>query len=392
MKNNYLKIVHFSSFLPKRCGIATYTQALIKTIENNSSKIKNEVIAIDDIKDGYKYPSIVKYHFWDKDIKKYKKAAEFINNSDTDIVNIQHEFGLYGARVKKEFLGKNDGKNFLLFLNNLRKPVVTTMHMVYKNPPKHHIQVVKQICEKSKKIVVLAKIAKKILVNRPYSINTNKIIYIPHGAPNVPKKPTLFYKKLFNFPEDSIIISSFGYIRSKKGYEYLIEAVGQLVKKYPKILLLVIGEVHPQRSPEYYQMLKEKVSELKIEKNILFIDKFIDYTLLLNYLMATNIFIAPFTVLDQVSSGTLIYAMAAGRACVATTFDYAKEALANRRGILISSKNSKKIAESIDWLIKHPKARHQMENKAYKYARNQIWSVIAKDYIKLFKHIIKNEK
>lgn len=387
-KNNIKSICHFSSYLPKRCGIATYVEALQKSICIKDPSIKNCLVVVDDKKEGYKYSSQVKYNFWDKDKDGYKKAAEIINSSDADIVDIQHEFGLYGARVKPEFLGKDDGKNFLIFLKNLKKPAVTTLHMVYANPPKHHIEVVKAIFAGSKQIVVLAKIAKHLLTSAPYNLPASKIHYIPHGAPDVKKYSTVRYKKELKYPKDSIIVSSFGYVRSKKGYEYLIEAIAKIKDKYPKIKLLLIGEVHPQRSPEYYAMLKDRVKKLKLEKHVEFINEFVDYKMLLNYLMATNVFVAPFLVMHQVSSGTLIYAMATGRACIATPFDYAREALANKRGILVPARNSEKLAKSIDWLIKHPKARHKMENKAYHYARAQTWSKITRKYLKIFKESI----
>lgn len=389
MKNKRLKsIYHFSSYVPKRCGIATYVEALQKSISMIQPDIKNKLVVIDDKKEGYKYSSIVKYNFWDKDKDGYKKAAQIINDSDAQVVDIEHEFGLYGARVKPEFLGQNDGKNFLIFLENLKKPAITTLHMVYQKPPRHHLEVVREISKRSKKVVVLAKIARHMLINAPYNLPSSKIAYIPHGAPNVPKRSTNFYKHNLGYDKKSIIISSFGYVRSKKGYEYLIEAIAKLKDEYPNIKLLLIGEVHPQRSPEYFAMLQKKVKDLKLEKHVEFINKFVDYTMLLNYLMATNVFVAPFLVMHQVSSGTLIYAMATGRACIATPFDYAREALANKRGIIVPPRNSQKIADAIKWLIDHPEARHTMENKAYSYARAQTWSKVATKYIKLFEEFI----
>lgn len=390
MKKKLESIAHFSSSLPKRCGIATYSTALEKTIKNRLNELKEFVVAIDDNNKGYRYPSIVKYHFWDQDQKAYKKAADLINQSDAQLVDIQHEFGLYGARVKLETLGKDDGKNFLIFLKNLKKPSVTTMHMVYKNPPKHHMEIVQDICKNTKKIVVLAQIAKDMLIKK-YKISSDKIVVIPHGAPNIPKYSTPFYKESLGFPSDSIIISSFGLIRPKKGYEYLIDAMSEIVKKYPTAILLIIGKHHPQRSPEYSAMLKQKVKDLKLKNNVKFINKFVDYSDLLNYLMATNIFVTPFLVMDQVSSGTLIYAMACGKVCISTPYDYAKEALADKRGMLVPPMNSHKIATKVDYLIRHPKVRHRIEKDAYKYARKQIWSKIARSYVRLFESVI-NDK
>jgi len=386
MNKKLTSIAHFTSYLPKACGVATYAAALRKTMATANPDLKDFVVAIDDTKEGYRYGSSIKYHFWDKDVEGYKKAAEIINRSDAQIVDIQHEFGLYGSKVNPSTLGQDDGKNFLAFLNALEKPAITTLHMVYKNPPANHKKVVQEICDKSLRIVVLAEVAKKLLVNQ-YQVLPRKIEVIKHGAPNVPKYSTGFFKEMVGFNKEEILVSSFGLVRPKKGYEYLIEAIAAVKKKYPNIKLLIAGRAHPQRSPEYYKLLKDKVKELKLSDNVVFVNKFIDYSELLNYLMATNVFVAPFTVMEQVSSGTLIYAMAAGRACISTPFDYAKEALADKRGILVPPCNSKDLANKIVYLIKHPKVRHRMENESYKYARQQTWSKTAKKYLSLFSSV-----
>ena len=386
-----LTIAHFSSVLPRACGIATYTHALRKTLKDRYPDINDFVIAIDDNEKGYKYSQSVKFHFSDKDHDGYKKAAELINNSDIDIVDIQHEFGLYGTKVNDETIGQDDGKNFLIFLRALEKPAVTTMHMVYKKPKPHHTEVVKEICEKSVKIVVLTEVAKRFLVKK-YGISPDKVIVIPHGAPNVPRYSTSFFKEMLGFSRRDIVVSSFGLIRPKKGYEFLIEAINEVRKTRPRIKLLIIGRYHPLRNPEYYAMLKEKVKTLKLGDHVKFVNKFVNYTDLLNYLMATNIFVAPFLVLDQVSSGTVIYAMACGRACIATPFEYAKEVLADHRGIMVPPEDSHAIAEEINYLIDHPKARHHMQNLAYRYARKQVWSKVARIYKHTFTDAIKEAK
>lgn len=385
------KIAHFTSFLPRPCGVATYAFALRKIIKDKKPDLDDFVVAIDDIDHGYKYSSSVKYHFYEKNKEDYQKAADLINKSSAELVNVQHEFGLYGTKVNPTTLGEDDGKNFLLFLNALKKPAVTTLHMVYKKPAPHHLEVVREICEKSAKIVVLSDVAKNLLVKK-YGIDRDRVLVIAHGAPNVPRYSTGFFKEMMGFSKKDFIISSFGLVRPKKGYEYLIEAMPEVVKKYPNAKLLIIGRYHPQRAPEYYKMLKDKVRELKLTNNVKFINKFVGYSELLNYLMATNIFVAPFLVMDQVSSGTLIYAMAAGRACISTPFDYAKEALADRRGILVPPSNSNILSEEICYLIEHPKARHHMQNMAYRYARKQIWSKTARSYINLFEEIFKEEQ
>lgn len=389
--NKDITIAHFSSVLPRACGIATYTHALRKTIKDRYPEIKHFVVAIDDNEKGYKYSSSVKFHFSDHDHDGYEKAAELINASDADVVNIQHEFGLYGTKVNDDTLGEDDGKNFLIFLRALKKPAVTTLHMVYKKPNSHHAKVVEEICERSVKIVVLTEIAKRFLIKK-YKVSPEKVVVIPHGAPNVPRYSTSFFKEMLGFSRKDTIVSSFGLIRPKKGYEYLIDAIDEVRKVRPNVKLLIIGRYHPLRNPEYYAMLKEKVKTMKLGDHVKFVNKFVNYSDLLNYLMATNIFVAPFLVLDQVSSGTIIYAMACGRACISTPFEYAKEVLANHRGVLVPPANSHAIAEEINFLIEHPKARHHMQNLAYKYARKQVWSKVARTYKHLFIDAIKEGK
>ena len=384
-------IAHFTSYLPKACGIATYCYALRKTIKDKIPELKDYVVAIDDKEGGYRYESLVKYHFSDKDIDSYRKAADYINEHEVDLVNVQHEFGLYGSKVNPDTLGQDDGKNFLEFIRNVKKPVVTTIHMVYKKPPKHHIEVVKEICDRSSRVVVLAEIAKDFLIEK-YGIDNKKIEVIPHGAPNVPRYSTKFFKEMLGFSKDDFLISTFGLIRPKKGYEYLIESMSEVVKKHPNAKLIIAGRAHPQRSPEYFQMLKDKVKELKLSKNVKFINKFVGYSDLLNFLMATNVFVAPFLVMDQVSSGTLIYAMAAGRACIATPFDYAKEVLADGRGLIVPPENSAELAQKINYLIDNPDIRYKMQNLSYSYARKQTWSKTARHYISVFEDAINERK
>lgn len=386
-------IAHFSSFLPRRCGIAVYTFALIRILEDHFPTIKNSVVAIDSEPKGHRYTSFVKFHFWDKDKKGYQKAASFINQLDCQIVDIQHEFGLFGAPVNPATLGQNDGENFLLFIENLKKPAVTTLHTVFKNPPAHHREVVKKICQASQKVVVIAHVAKKILVQQ-YKISPRKIVVIPHGAPNVPRYRTAFFKEMFGFEKKNIIISCFGLISPRKGLEYLIEAMPEVLKNYPQAILLIIGKKHPLSSPSYYEGLVSLVNKLHLKKNVKFVNRFLNYYNLLNYLMATDIFVTPYLVMEQISSGALTYAMACGRACIATPFEYAKEMLGEkesgrkRRGILVPPKDSLALARAINHLIKHPKLRHRMANLAYKYVRNQIWSKTASSYIRLFKEIL----
>lgn len=376
-----LKVSFVSSYLPRKCGVATFTYALKKVLEKKyKGKIKTNIVAVTDPYKSYKYDKNVKCVIRQKNVETYKEAAEYINKSKTQIVNLQHEFGLFGS------VGEDDGKNVLSFLNQLDKgkTVITTFHMVYPKPDAHHKKVVQEICRLSNKVVVVIVSAFVTLIE-DYGISEEKIVIIPHGVPNVKRRGSKYYKELLNLPADHNILSTFGLIRAKKGIEYVIRAMPKILEKNPKTLYLVLGEMHPNRPKEYYQMLKKEVEDLGLKDNVKFVGKFLEYDELINYLMATNIFIAPYLVLEQVSSGALIYAMGCGRAVVATPFIFARDVLDEGRGVIVPPKDSGAIAKSVNELLSDDKKRHKIEDLAYEYGRERLWRKVASLYFHLFK-------
>lgn len=379
-KNGVLNVAFVSSYLPRKCGIATFTYALKSVLKNKyDGKIKSTIIAITDPRKSYDYKEEVKCVIKQKDVQSYKNAADFINKSKIQLVNIQHEFGLFGE------VGEDDGENLLEFLNHLKreKIVVTTFHMVYPNPDKHHKKIVQEICKLSNKIIVIIESALVTLIE-DYEIPEEKIEIIPHGVPNVKRRGTKYYKELLGLPADHNILSIFGLIRAKKGIEYAIRAMPKILEKNPKTLFLVLGAVHPNRPKEYYESLKKEVEKLGIKDKVRFLGRFLEYDELINYLMATNIFIAPYLVLEQVSSGALIYAMGCGKAIIATPFIFANEVLAEGRGVIIPPKDSEAIAKNVNDLLEDNDKRHKIENAAYDYARDRLWRKVAGLYYHLF--------
>lgn len=382
-----LNITFVSSYLPRKCGIATFTYALRKALENKyADRVKSDIIAITDPRKNYEYENDVKCVIKQNEIKTYKEASDYINSSKTEIVNLQHEFGLFGT------VGDDDGKNILYFLNHLQKKkiVITTFHMVYPEPDKHHKRIVQEICNLSHKVVVIVEAAYITLI-KDYEIPEGKIIIIPHGAPNIKRRGSKYYKELLKLPADYNILSTFGLIRAKKGIEHAIRAMPKIIEKHPKTLYLILGAVHPNRPKEYYYSLKKEVETLGLKNNVKFLGRFLEYDELMNYLLATNIFIAPYLVLEQVSSGALIYAMGCGRASIATPFIFAKEALADGRGILVPPKDPDAIARNVIRLLSDSNKRHAIEDAAYEYARDRLWRKVASLYFHLFKDSF-NEK
>jgi glycosyltransferase involved in cell wall biosynthesis len=384
MGKNRINIAFVSSYLPRPCGIATFTDDLIQSIRQINKNVKMEVIAVTDPKKEYNYPSIVKDFIRPDKPQSFIEAARRLNESKIDLVNIQHEFGLFGE------VGKDDGENLILFLQRLKRsvPVVLTFHMVYPNPDKHMKEVVRKLCYFSQKVMVLVGSAWKTLVE-DYGIDSKKIIVIPHGSPKVERRGSGYFKELLKIPKDHFVLMTFGLIRPKKGIEHILHAMPKILKSHPKTLYVVLGTPHPNRPLSYYFGLIKLAKKLKIEKNVLFINKFLAKNQVIKYLQASNVFIATYLVLEQVSSGAVLDAMACGKAVIATPFIFAKEALGEGRGILVPKSSSAAIAEAVLELIKNNEKRHAIERAAYYYAKERVWDKVAEQYLKLFYQLIR---
>jgi len=225
------------------------------------------------------------------------------------------------------------------------------------------------------------------ILESQYHCPSKKIAVIPHGVPEVKKENPKKYKKLIGF-ENKKIISTFGLIRPKKGLEYLIWAMPEIVKKYPEAITLILGESHPNRPKEYYNFLKKEAKKTGLlDKNIYFNSHYLKFKEIITYLLATDVFITPYLVPEQTSSGVIAYALGCGKVVVSTPFLYAKEMLKNGRGIFINFKDSQSIFSAIDFIFSHPEERKKIEKRAYIIAQKMLWSKVAKEYLKVFKNI-----
>ena len=386
-KDRKLGVCFFSSYPPRECGIATFTSALKNAVKKNLPNLVFKIIAIEEPDKKRNYSSrVIKVVNHDKK-EDYIEAAEIINNDpEISIVSLQHVFSLFGGK---------DGSLILEFLKRLKKPCVTTMHMVYSPEKKPHefeivemnyVDITRKIARYSKKVIVMIQPVADLLFST-YKVPRNKILVIPHGLPRVKKQESKIYKEKLGF-KNKKIISTFGLIRPKKGLEYVLKALPQIIKKYPNTVYLILGETHPQRPRKYYDFLKKEVERLNLEKNVIFHEKYLTYKEIIRYLLASDIFITPYLVSEQTSSGVVAYALGCGKAIISTKFLYSKEVLANGRGILIDFKNTDQIFKAVDFLFSNPKERIKIENKAYKFGQEMIWEEVALKYIRLFIEIL----
>jgi glycosyltransferase involved in cell wall biosynthesis len=372
-----IKVGFFSTYPPRECGIATYTKDLLDGISGLYMLKPSDVLAINDKGGHYNYMSDVVYQVDRENLESYIDVAKYVNESDIDVVNLQHEFGLFGGTW---------GENILQFLEDVKKPVITTLHTILLEPGKDAERVLEGILQHSDFIIVMARIGIKIL-EELYDTFADKTRYIPHGCPNVPFIKSETLKQGLGI-EDRIILSTFGLLSRGKGIEYAIQALPPIVEEYPRILYLIIGETHPEvrkhEGEEYRRNLFDLVESLGIEKNIRFVNRFLPKNELIRYLQATDIYITPYPNREQISSGTLLYALSTGKAIISTPFLHAEEIMSEGCAIRCEFKNPESITDSIRTLLRYDDIYERLEKRAYEYSRAMIWPNVAMKYVNLF--------
>ena len=371
--------VYVSTFPPRECGIANFTQDLSNAFnELYAPREETKIVAMNlDSDASYVYDKKrVIFQIPQPDESKYVEAAKFLNNSSkVSIVNVQHEFGIFG--------GPN-GSHIIIFLRELKKPVVITFHTVLPNPNQEIHDVVSAINNHVRTIIVMTENSKNILI-KDYGINPEKIKIIPHGIHSTPYSDSLKFKKKLGL-KNKTTISTFGLLSSGKGIEFGIEAMTEVVKKYPEAVYLIIGATHPvvlkNEGEKYREGLLAKVKELGLENNVIFYNKYLDTPDLLDFLNATDIYLAPPQNPDQAVSGTLSYALGCGKPIVSTAFAQAREDVTPEVGILVNFNESGGIRDAILDLLNDPEKRQKMGMLAYFRTRSRTWQNVILNYMR----------
>lgn len=383
-KTASFSVLYMSSYPPRECGIATYTRDLVRAIDKKFAPyLEAKILALNENGSSiYNYGSKVKYQINQTEIEDYINVAKRINKDDSiKLINIQHEFGLFGGEW---------GDYLLAFLELVKKPVVITFHSLIPDPEPRLKKVVKAIASRCEKIITMAETG-VTTYEKDYGLKKSKLAIIPHGTPTIGASDGLFLKNKFGF-EGKILLSTFGLLSRGKGIEYAIKALPEIVKKYPEVIYLIIGETHPvvrkHEGEKYRNKLIQLAKKLHIEKNVKFYNKYLSLDEIIDYLKATDIYLCTPTEPNQVTSGTLAYALSAGKAIVASSFVHAKEVLSNDRGILVGLKDSIGITQALDCLISEPNKKKQLEEKAYQYGQTTNWPSVAEKHLLVFKKII----
>ena len=372
------RIAFVGNYLPRQCGIATFTTDLCEAIAHQYTGTTCIALPINDIETGYAYPNRVRFELAEKDINSYLRASDFLNINDVDMVCLQFEYGIFGGKT---------GSHILALLRGLRMPIVTTLHTILENPSHDQRHVLEEVAALSDRLVVMSERGSEFL-QKIYKVAPEKIDLIPHGIPDVPFVDPSFNKDLFGV-EGKTVLLSFGLLSASKGIETVISALPDIVARYPDLVYIVVGATHPhviQHEGETYRLSLQWLAQQKgVESNVIFYNRFVSLEELVEFISAADIYITPYLNEAQIVSGTLAYTLGAGKAVISTPYWYAQEMLSDGRGVLVPFRDPKALAEQVIKLLDNEADRHAMRKRAYMFGRKMIWSEVAKRYMESFK-------
>ena len=371
------RIAFLGDYLPRLCGIATFTHDLCAAVAGAAPAAHCYVGAVNDRVEGYQYSQRVRFELLEKDLDSYRRAADFLNFDNADVLCVQHEFGIYGGPA---------GSHLLALLKEVRMPVVTTLHTVLREPSPAQRKVMDELVRRSDRVVVMARKGAEILRDT-YGVPDSKVDRIPHGIPDIPFIDSSFYKAQFGV-EGRIVLLTFGLLGPGKGIEHAIEALPEIVRLHPNVVYLVLGATHPHlvaREGETYRLSLERLAEDRgVKEHVIFYNRFVSLDDLKEFIGATDIYLTPYLNEEQITSGTLAYVFGAGKAVVSTPYWHARELLADGRGMLVPFRDPVAIAEAVCQFLDDPARLQQTREAAHQLGREMIWPAVALRYIESF--------
>ena len=377
------RIAMLGNHLPRQCGIATFTTDLSGAIAAEVSNADCMVVAMNDAGKQYAYPPRVRVEVAEGDIGSYNRAADYLNANKIDVVSVQHEYGIFGGKA---------GSYLLTFLRKLRMPIVTTLHTVLGKPDSMQRRAMNEITRLSKRLVVMSAHG-AVLLHNVHGVPEHKIDTIPHGIPSVPYGSST--KKELGFKGQSVIFT-FGLLSPDKGIEHVIDALPAILVRYPNTIYVVLGATHPHVKERYGESYREslelRAQELGVASSVIFHNRFVSRGELVKFLAAADIYVTPYLKPEQSTSGTLAYAVGSGKAVISTPYIYARELLADGRGILVPWRDSQTITRAVVDLLGDDVKRAALCARAAAHGRSMVWPAVARRYLQSFDRACSREQ
>jgi len=371
------RIAVIGNYLPRHCGIATFTTDLCSAMAAEYGTARLLALPVNDTDEGYDYPARVRWSLAQDEATSYREAAEFLNFNNIDMVCLQHEYGIFGGSA---------GSHILHLLRSLKMPVVTTLHTVLREPDPDQTMVMEEIAELSDRLIVMSQLSSQFL-QEIFKVPGGKIDMVPHGVPDLPFLDPNFYKDRFGVEGKAVLLTS-GLLSPNKGIENVIQALPQILSKHKNVVYMVAGSTHPHilrhEGDKYRASLQALAKQAGVESQVIFHDRFVSPEEMVEFIGAADIYITPYRHEAQVVSGTLAYALGAGKAIISTPYWHAIELLDDRRGALVPFQDPNAIAQKTVELLDTPALRHAMRKRAYLFAREMVWKRVAQGYMESF--------
>ena len=378
-----MRIAVIGNHLPRQCGIATFTTDLCDAMAVECGAAGIFVVAVNDQQSRYSYPARVRFEITEGELSSYQAAADFLNSSNVDLVCLQHEYGIFGGK---------SGSHILRLLRRLKMPVVTTLHTVLREPDLDQLVVMQEIAARSDRLIVMSEHSSQFLQD-VFRVPGEKIDLIPHGIPDLPFAEAAFCKDSLT-PEGKTVLLTFGLLSPNKGFESVIQALPRILARHNNVVYIIAGATHPhvrRREGDRYRLhLQALAKELGVGENVVFHNRFVSPQEMASLVSSADIYVTPYRYEAQAVSGTLAYALGAGKAIISTPYWHAAELLGDGRGVLVPFEDPAAIADSTIELLDNDAARQEMRERAYVYARPMVWNRVAQSYLRAFEQACAN--
>ena len=376
-KSTPRRVAIVGNHLPRQCGIATFTNDLCDAIAAEYGAAGLSVAAVNDQQSSYAYPERVRFEIAEGDISSYRATADALNSRNIDLVCLQHEYGIFGGK---------SGSHVLQLLQQLKMPVVTTLHTVLREPDLEQRIVLSEIAALSDRLIVMSAYSSRVLQD-VFGVPAGKIDLIPHGIPDLPFVEPEVYKDSLSVAGKAVLLT-FGLLSTNKGFENVIRALPCILSRHKNVIYVIAGATHPhvkaREGDRYRYQLQALAGELGVEREVMFLNRFVSPQEMASLVGSADIYITPYRFEAQAVSGTLAYALGAGKAIISTPYWHAAELLDDGRGTLVPFEDPAAIAAAANELLDNDAARQAMRRRAYIHGRQMVWSRVAQSYMHSF--------